>query len=477
MVRMDCLSIVAVKIVAETILDILRMVEGLWKGGSSGPVPQLTTAENAVVACILGRILGLDIHLTSDGTDLPARSASKGPPARSASKGIPARSASEGSSSRTPTSQNSEEPRETCKPEPHGSNVPDPSAKQGQEIPGLRVGLAGPCSRFGLVNPSLRFGLVFPCSRFGLVSEELLIAQYRWNALGADTRVYGVIGCPVAHSMSPAIHNAAFTETHYNGVYLPLRVEPDYASFKAFVDFCIARTWMNLRGCSVTIPHKENLLRYVRERGGFIEPLARRIGVANTLCIEPGRKSDGSDARLSAYNTDYRGALDALCTGMNIQPAELKNLSVAVLGAGGVSRAIVAGLRDGGAKVTIYNRTQEKADSLAAEFGATSLPNDQRAKNTADAIINCTSIGMWPEVDATPLPKEGLAHRPAVFDTVYNPVETRLLREARAAGCRTIDGVAMFVNQAVGQFERWTEQKAPVQIMRHIVLEQLSKPR
>jgi len=289
--------------------------------------------------------------------------------------------------------------------------------------------------------------------------------------------VYGVIGCPVAHSMSPAIHNAAFAETDYNGVYLPLRIEPDYASFKAFVDFCIARPWLNLRGCSVTIPHKENLLRYVEERDGFIEPLARRIGVANTLVIEPGRAADGSDAKTSAYNTDYRGALDALCTGMGIASAALKDASVAVLGAGGVSRAIVAGLSDCGAQVTIYNRTREKAERLAAEFGATALPNEQRAQNTADAIINCTSIGMWPEVEGTPLPKEGLRHRPAVFDTVYNPVETRLLREARAAGCTTIDGVTMFVNQAVGQFERWTKQKAPIETMRNIVLEQLSKPR
>jgi len=289
--------------------------------------------------------------------------------------------------------------------------------------------------------------------------------------------VYGVIGCPVAHSMSPAIHNAAFAETNYNGVYLPLRVEPDYASFKAFVDFCIDRPWLNLRGCSVTIPHKENLLRYVEERGGFIEPLARRIGVANTLVIEPGRAADGSDARTSAFNTDYRGALDALCTGMGIAPAALKDVSVAVLGAGGVSRAIVAGLRDYDARVTIFNRTQEKAEALAAEFGATALPNEQRTQNKADAVINCTSIGMWPEVDDTPLPTSGLLHRPAVFDTVYNPVETRLLREAREAGCTTIDGVSMFVNQAVGQFECWTERKAPFEIMRNIVLEQLSKPR
>ena len=158
---------------------------------------------------------------------------------------------------------------------------------------------------------------------------------------------------------------------------------------------------------------------------------------------------------------------------MRIKPDELGGKSVAVLGAGGVARAIVAGLRDCGCSVTIYNRTHAKAEALAAEFGATALPVSERVRHGADAIVNCTSIGMWPQTDATPLPVEGFAHHPAVFDTVYNPVETRLLREAREHGCPTIDGVSMFVNQAVAQFERWTGRRAPVGVMRDVVIARL----
>lgn len=331
----------------------------------------------------------------------------------------------------------------------------------------------------------------------GQLTLENMRTLYRWHSLSPETEVYGVIGCPVAHSMSPAIHNAAFDKLVYDGIYLPMRVEPDFESFRAFVDGCLSRPWFGLRGCSVTIPHKENLLRYVEQRGGEIEPLANRIGVANTLCIGsqscgtgvPPVNSHRRDAgateeqgaggapvphRLSACNTDYRGAMDALCDGMGIRADELGGKSVAVLGAGGVARAIVAGLRDCGCRVTIYNRTHAKAEALAEEFGATALPVDQRTRHGADAVVNCTSIGMWPETDGTPLPAEGLANKPAVFDTVYNPVETRLLREAREQDCATIDGASMFVNQAIAQFERWTDRQAPVDVMREVVLARLA---
>ncbi len=309
----------------------------------------------------------------------------------------------------------------------------------------------------------------------GQLTLSQMRSLYRWSSLNPQTRVYGVIGCPVAHSMSPAIHNAAFDAIAYDGIYLPMRVEPDFGSFKAFVDGCLGRPWLGLRGCSVTIPHKKNLLQYVEQRGGEIEPLARRIGVANTLCVKPGQRDDRSDARVSAFNTDYRGALDALCAGIGVESDALAEKSVAVLGAGGVSRAVVAGLRDCGCEVTIYNRTRAKADALAAEFGATALPVDSRTEHHADVVVNCTSIGMWPETDRTPLPAEALSHRPAVFDTVYNPVETRLLREAREQGCKTIDGATMFVNQAVAQFERWTGQRAPAEAMRRVVLARLAR--
>ncbi|MHC4441842.1 MAG: shikimate dehydrogenase [Planctomycetota bacterium] len=304
----------------------------------------------------------------------------------------------------------------------------------------------------------------------GQLSVSAMRSVYRWDSLNAGTLVYGVIGCPVAHSMSPAIHNAAFEAIGYDGVYLPLRVEPDYESLVGFIDGCRGLGGLDLRGCSVTIPHKKHLLEYVEHCGGEIEPLAERIGVANTLCIEPA-----DDERLSAFNTDYSGALEALCETSGISRKKLGKLSVAVLGAGGVSRAIVAGLADSGCKVTIFNRTGSKARVLADEFDCLAKPWAERDDLEADAIINCTSMGMWPKVEDTPVHSRAMSNKPMVFDTVYNPIETHLLHEARRQGCKTVDGVSMFVNQAVAQFERWTGQKAPVEIMRQVVIDRLSE--
>lgn len=303
----------------------------------------------------------------------------------------------------------------------------------------------------------------------GQVTAADMLGLYRWSSIGPATAVYGVMGCPVGHSMSPAIFNAAFTAAGCDAVYVPLRIEPPYEGFAAFIDGCLSRPWLNLSGCSVTIPHKENLLRYVAEHGGSVEPLAKRIGAANTLHVQTGEPS------LGACNTDYRGAMDALCAGICCTREELGRLSVAVLGAGGVSRAIVAGLRDCGCRVTIYNRTFERARTLAAEFGAEARPLNQAADHEADIIINGTSIGMWPNVDDTPLPADALLGKPVVFDTIYNPIETRLLREARLRGCRTVDGVSMFVNQAAAQFERWIGRPAPVDILRDVLLRRLGR--
>lgn len=321
----------------------------------------------------------------------------------------------------------------------------------------------------------------------GQISVAQMKSLYRWDAIGEQTLVYGVVGCPVAHSMSPAIHNAAFNTTGHDGIYLPIRVEPEYRDFKKFLDAFLERPWSDLRGLSVTIPHKENLLRYVRdhiarfgEGGGTIEPLADRIGVANTLVIEP--VTDGRPVpagvpafRLHVSNTDYAGALDALCLGMGVERKDLKGMRVAVLGAGGASRAIVAGLRDCDAIVQIYNRTGSKARALASEFGTIAMPWETREVMDVEVIINCTSIGMWPEVNETPLESACIPPNSVVFDTVYNPIETRLLRDARKRHCQTIDGVSMFVNQAALQFKRWTGIDPPLDVMRSVVVKRLSQ--
>ncbi len=290
-----------------------------------------------------------------------------------------------------------------------------------------------------------------------------LVDLYRVKALTPATAVYGVIGCPVAHSMSPAIHNAAFAAAGMDACYVPLLIEPGEHDFRRFMDALLERPWMDWRGLSVTIPHKEHALSYVG--AGNCDALAVKIGAVNTITIAP----DGS---LAGDNTDYAGALDALCAGMSITREGLADRRVAVLGAGGVARAIVAALAHYGCEVTVYNRTLQRGQRLAEEFGAASAGLDSLARLDAEIVINCTSVGMHPDVDSSPLEKIPPCVQ-AVFDTIYNPVETRLIRQARAAGCAAITGLEMFVNQAVAQFERWTAKPAPRDVMREVVARRL----
>jgi 3-dehydroquinate dehydratase/shikimate dehydrogenase len=292
-----------------------------------------------------------------------------------------------------------------------------------------------------------------------------MLALYRWRQIGAATRVFGVVGCPVGHSMSPAVHNAAFTAAGIDAVYLPLRVESGPEAFDRFIRAVLDRPWLDFGGFSVTIPHKVNALRAVgRDR---CDELAWRIGAVNTLTISP-------DGQLRGDNTDYAAALDALVGAMGIERAGLSGRAVAVLGAGGAGRAIVAGLRHYGAEVTIYNRTASRGAELAEEFGAAARGLDDLARCQAEIVINCTPLGMHPHVDASPLEAVPPSAR-VVFDTIYNPIDTLLLGQARRAGCLCVSGLEMFVNQAVAQFELWTGRPAPADVMRRVVLEQLDR--
>jgi len=293
---------------------------------------------------------------------------------------------------------------------------------------------------------------------------------YRWDAINADTRVYGVIGYPVGHSMSPAFHNAGFDATGHNGVYLPMPIPPEYEHFKATVLSWLDYAPLHFRGASVTIPHKANLLRFVEEQGGEIEPLAAKIGAANTLT----KRDDGS---LYASNTDYAALLDATCEALSIRREDLAGKTVGVLGAGGAARAAVAAFTQYQSRVTVYNRTLDKAQALAELFEAEALPMDRVGTKPHDILINCTPLGMFPQTDATPLPQEAqsiLGPGVVVFDTIYNPLETLLLRSAKAAGCATIPGTEMFVRQGAAQFELWTQQTPPLDVFRRVLHEKLS---
>ena len=298
----------------------------------------------------------------------------------------------------------------------------------------------------------------------GQVPVDTMKRLYRWDAIGRETKVYGVVAHPVGHSLSPHVHNAAFEASDTDAVYVPFLVQPGYESFKAFVETYLAFEPLQLSGLSVTLPHKEHALRYVRERGGTVSEAAERIGAANTIKIE----RDGGELVLSATNSDADAIVDTITAALNCDRGDLADRRVMVLGAGGTGRTAVAALSALGCAVTVYNRTRERADALAAEFGVRADPLADASSAAADLLINTTSVGLAPDADATPLP-DGLPSLPPdglVFDTIYNPRETRLLKEAKAAGLRTVNGEPMFLRQAAVQFETWTSQPAPLDAMR-----------
>lgn len=302
---------------------------------------------------------------------------------------------------------------------------------------------------------------------------------YRWDDIAPDTKVHGVVASPVMHSMSPAIHNAAFDATGHNGVYLPLLVAPGYESFKAFMETFVPFEGLDLSGLSVTLPHKENALRYLKEKNADVDPLAESIGSVNTIIID----RNSPQPKLRGINTDYAAILDCISAKLIISRDDLRGRRVAVIGAGGTGRTAVAALAHYGADVTVFNRTKERADALAAEFNGRSGRVESaaldelcgvdggRVRPPYEIFINTTSVGMYPNVNESPLGEKPPRWGPdtLVFDTIYNPMKTKLLSQAEQAGAKTIGGVEMFLRQAVGQFQVWTGLAAPVEVMRRVI--------
>ncbi len=287
---------------------------------------------------------------------------------------------------------------------------------------------------------------------------------YRWDAVNAGTDVFGVIGHPVGHSISPMLFNQMFAISGLQAVYLPMLVEPSYEAFAAFMDKCLSYDGLDARGFSVTLPHKEHAYRYLGDR---FEPPADSIGAINTIRFE--------DGELWGCNSDCDAALEALTRGMECNLDDLDGLTVDVLGAGGVARAVSTGLADCGCRVTLFNRDGSRASALADAIGGQFKPWDERQNADGKVLVNCTSVGMWPNHAESPMPPDSLQHTPVVFDTVYRPLQTRLLKDAQALGCRTISGADMFVAQAAMQFEFWIQQEADRQCMSQIVHDLLSQ--
>lgn len=259
--------------------------------------------------------------------------------------------------------------------------------------------------------------------------------------ISGTTTVHGIMGNPVSHSLSPAMHNAAFAALELDSVYVPFPVQdvaPALRGFKA----------LGVRGVSVTIPHKQAVLEHVDE----IDPVAAKIGAVNTLFLD--------DGRLKGYNTDWLGANRALA-----DEVELAGATVLLLGAGGSARAIGFGLLEAGASVLIASRTPEPGQALAENLGCPWHPLADIVNLGADAVVNATSVGMGKMADMSLVPTAKIADFPVVMDIVYAPLETRLLREAKEAGCRTIDGLKMLLYQGAAQFELWTGEEAPLSVM------------
>jgi 3-dehydroquinate dehydratase / shikimate dehydrogenase len=297
----------------------------------------------------------------------------------------------------------------------------------------------------------------------GMITFEQMQKLYRPQQINDQTQLFGVVADPVAHSLSPLIHNTAFAHQGLNCRYLPFRI-PD-VDLRQFMNWCLDT---DVGGLSVTIPHKETMLEFVQE----CESAARGIGAINTVVFR-----NGSGV---GYNTDYRAAMDciqeALRTQKTLQTVEgrdddlFRGRSVLILGAGGVARAIAYGLKQRGALVTIASRTLERAHVLGRELKVNVVSWSERYSMVPGIIVNCSPVGMHPDIDSTPYDiSKQLSAETIVFDTVYNPENTVLIKAARQAGCLTINGLDMFVRQAAYQYKLFTGQEPPVPLMRETV--------
>jgi 3-dehydroquinate dehydratase / shikimate dehydrogenase len=279
----------------------------------------------------------------------------------------------------------------------------------------------------------------------GQVTAQELRSIYRIEQVDVATRVYGVAGDPVSHSLSPVIMNAAMRRETVNGVYLALHA-------KTLKDLLACVRDIPIHGLSVTMPYKEAILRHLDNT----DPYTTKIGACNTVV----RAQDG---KLYGFNTDAAGVVRPLQ-----QRLELENAKILVLGAGGAARAAVFGLKERGAEVYVLNRTLGPAQKLARSARARTLKRADLKKLTFDVIINATPVGMG-NTRESPLKEDEIKAR-YVFEMIYDPPETRLMKLAKAAGAQVIPGIEMFVQQAARQFEIWTGKPAPVDEMQRVAM-------
>jgi shikimate dehydrogenase len=256
--------------------------------------------------------------------------------------------------------------------------------------------------------------------------------------INAKTELYGVIGNPIRHSLSPIIHNGVFRRMGWNAVYMAFEVNDLEKAMSGIRE-------LGLRGVSVTHPLKTRILPYLDD----VEDLAGRIRAVNTIMNEGGK--------LIGYNTDGRGALEALG-----EKVDLRGKKVLLLGAGGTARAIGFGLKEKGVQTVISNRSLDKADELAKDLGFICRPLSSIDDLSFDVVINATSVGMFPNDAESPLPKKFLKEGMVVMEIIYEPLKTKLLKEADERRCVTIDGLEMLAHQGAGQLEIWTGKRPDI---------------
>jgi 3-dehydroquinate dehydratase/shikimate dehydrogenase len=316
-------------------------------------------------------------------------------------------------------------------------------------IPMGEMGLAGRILSLRM-GSALAYAAVEQATAPGQLSLDAMVDLYRAERISRRTRVYGVIGDPIGHSLSPLLHNTAFHARKFDAVFVPFLVR----NLREFVG---AMEGFGVAGLSVTIPHKETILRFL----DGCDPLAARIGAVNTVVARGG-------GRLYGYNTDYVGVLRSL-----EQRMRLAGSRVLLFGAGGAARAAAFALAQAGSIVCICARRPERARALARAVGGQVVARAGLAHEFFDAIVNCTPIGMYPR-GGTPLTSVELNCR-MVMDMVYRPRETELLRLARRKGIEIISGQEMFLAQGIAQYEIWTGERAPEAAMRRAVVSALDR--
>ncbi len=296
---------------------------------------------------------------------------------------------------------------------------------------------------------ALAYAPVSAATAPGQVSLHDFKRVYRADAITRKTKVFGVIGDPVGHSLSPLLHNTGFVATKCDASYLPFLVENLKEFVQAIPDF-------GLRGFSVTIPHKQTILKHLAE----CEPMAEKIGAVNTVVV-------GRDGKLRGSNTDYVGVLRAL--GGQLR---LRDSRVLIFGAGGSARAAAVALANAGAEVLICARREAAARELARACGAQAIARRHLASACFELIVNATPVGMYPDAGNSPLSPRELNCR-IIMDLIYRPLRTQLLKTAATKGIRVISGVEMFLAQGFAQWELWMRKAAPEAAMRRAVMAKL----